>query len=142
MLAIHSAEPWEAPLMETKTIVDEEVIEEFVRVNVKLDPAIIETAVNVALPDLPLTTTGEAAAPLAEAEFKRIPVPDAVPTKFPLVAVIAPAVTVSPVPMVAVVVTAKDDPAVSVVVEAIDPGAINVDGILKVVTPAVVEAVI
>jgi hypothetical protein len=63
LLLILNAEPVVAPLMESITSVVEAVIEEFVIVRVKSAAAAIETEVKVARPDLPLTTTGEAAAP-------------------------------------------------------------------------------
>jgi hypothetical protein len=57
------AEPVVAPLIEIITSVVEAVIAELVIVSVKSAPAAIETELNVARPDLPFTTTGEAAAP-------------------------------------------------------------------------------
>lgn len=147
LLLILRADPVVAPLILSITSVVEAVIAEFVIVNVRSAAAAIETEVNVALPDLPLTTTGEAAAPLACAELRRIPVPAAVPTKFPLVAVmlpkvavievpaftcpavatILPVVDVIPVPAVTVVVAAR------VVVVTSDPGAIIAEGSEEVI---------
>jgi hypothetical protein len=49
--------------MESMTSVVEAVIDELVIVKVKSAAAAIETVVNVALPDRPFTTTGEAATP-------------------------------------------------------------------------------
>lgn len=86
MLLIPNAEPLVAPLIEIRTMVEEDVIEEFVSVRVISNVAGIETDVKVALPDLPFTTTGDAAAPDAEGEVKRIPFPDVPAIKLPLVA--------------------------------------------------------
>lgn len=103
LLLIDRAAPVVAPLIEIRTIVVEAVIAELVSVRVKSAAAAIETDVNVARPDLPLTTTGEAAAPEAEGDVNKIPVPEVDATKSPFVAVIAPRVAVIVVPAVTVV---------------------------------------
>lgn len=100
MLLIDRAEPVVAPLIETRTMVVEAVIAELVKVSVKSAAAAIETEVNVARPDLPLTITGDAAAPLLEGDVNKIPVPEVDATKFPFVAVIFPKVAVTVVPAV------------------------------------------
>jgi hypothetical protein len=114
LLLMLRAEPVVAPLMESITSVVEAVIEEFVNVRVKSAPAAMETDVKVALPDLPLTTTGEDATPEAWEEFKRIPVPTAVATKLPLVAVILPKVAVMLVPALTAPAVAETLPVVAV----------------------------
>lgn len=63
LLLMLSADPVVAPLMLNMTSVVEAVIAEFVIVKVRSAAAAIETVVNVALPDLPLTTTGLDATP-------------------------------------------------------------------------------
>lgn len=103
LLLMLKADPVVAPLMLIITSVVEAVIAEFVMVNVRSAAAAIDTVVNVALPDLPLTTTGPEAAPEACEEFNRIPVPTVLATKFPFVVVIAPEVAV-------IVVAAVKDP--------------------------------
>lgn len=136
LLLMLKADPVVAPLIESITIVEEAVIEEFVRVKVRSAAAAIDTDVKVARPDLPFTTTGEAAVPEAEAEVKRIPVPEVDPTKLPLVAVILPRVAVIVVPALSAV------PAANVVVVANDPGAMIVVGNETVaVVPTVVTVI-
>jgi hypothetical protein len=77
-------------------------------------PAAIDTSVKVALTTRPLAVIGEfPVIPIAGEVLS--PVPEAVATKFPLVAVIAPLV------------------AVTVVVAVIDPGATRVEGRLRVI---------
>ena len=100
LLLIDRAAPVVAPLIEIRTIVVEAVIAELVSVRVKSAAAAIETDVNVARPDLPLTITGDAATPEAEGEVNKIPVPEVAATKFPFVAVMAPRVAVTVVPAV------------------------------------------
>lgn len=65
LLLMLRADPVVAPLILNITSVVEAVIEEFVKVKVRSAAAAIETEVNVALPDLPFTTTGEEATPEA-----------------------------------------------------------------------------
>lgn len=130
LLLIDKADPVVAPLMEIRTIVEAAVIAEFVSVNVRSAPAAIETLVNVARPDLPLTTTGEAAAPESDGDVNNRPVPDVDATKFPFVAVILPSVAVMVVP-------AAND-----VVVVNDPGAVMADGSDTVAVPATVLTVI
>jgi hypothetical protein len=68
---------------------------ELVMVRVKSAAAAMLTDVKTAAPDLPFTTTGLAAAPDAVGELSNKPAPEALPTKFPRVAVIFPVVAVS-----------------------------------------------
>ena len=139
LLFMQRADPVVAPLMLTNTSVVEAVIAELVIVRVRSAAAAIETEVKVALPDLPLTTTGDAAAPDACEEFRRIPVPAAVATKFPSVVVIAPNVAVSVVevvrePVTAVFPVAFPNDNVPVPPVAIDVAAAPV--VFKFVVPA------
>lgn len=62
-LLMQRAAPVVAPLMLNITSVVEAVIDELVIVKVRSAAAAIETVVKVARPDLPLTTTGDAATP-------------------------------------------------------------------------------
>ncbi len=124
LLLMLRADPVVAPLILINTSVVDAVIEELVMVSVKSAAAAIDTDVNVALPDLPLTTTGPDAAPEAWDEVKRIPVPVVDATKFPFVVVIAPRV------------------AVNVVVAVREPGAVIAAGKLKVmVLPEPVDVI-
>ena len=102
----------------------EPVIEVLVIVNASVAPAAIEIPVKVQAPDLPLHVTEPDAAPDPVAGDKTIPLPAALDTKFPFVAVMFPKV------------------AVTVVVAVNDPGAVNVDGIDSVTIPEDDEAVI
>ena len=79
-----NAEPVVAPLMLNNTCVVDAVIDELVIVNVRSAAAAIDTDVNVARPDLPFTTTGDAAAPDAEGEFNSNPAPAVELTKLPV----------------------------------------------------------
>ncbi len=103
------ADPVVAPLMLTSTCVDADVIDELVIVKVKSLFAGIETAVNVALPDLPLTITGKDAVPEVEGELRSKPFPEEEETKFPLVAVTAPEDAVIVVPAVSDPVTEGEE---------------------------------
>ncbi len=155
LLFIDKADPVVAPLILSITSVVEAVIAEFVRVNVKSAAAAMLTLVNVALPDLPFTTTGDAATPEAVGELRIIPVPEVEATKLPLVAVMLPRVAVMDVaaftapadaltlPVVAVIpvpaVTVVPDESEVVVVN--EPGAVIAAGSVSVIVepePAVV----
>lgn len=154
LLLIESAAPVVAPLIETNTIVDTAVTKELVIVRVRSAAAAMLTVVKVTRPDLPLFTTGPEAAPDVDAAASKIPVPKAVATRFPLVAVMAPAVAVSVVDAVSEPVTAvlpvvlpiftAPDPPVPIVVTAA-PLVLMAEVPVAVIPPAVairpVEAV-
>ena len=109
LLLIDSAEPVVAPLMESITIVEDPVIEEFVKVKVRSAAAAILTVVKVTVPDRPLTTTAPDAAPELVGDVSSKPVPEVVATKLPLDAVIAPDVAVKVVDAVTDVGATKPD---------------------------------
>lgn len=115
LLLIERAAPVVAPDIESRTMVVAAVMDEFVRVSVRSAAAAMLTEVKVALPDLPLTTTGLAATPDALAEVKRIPVPEVDPTKLPFVAVMAPRVAVMEVPAFTAPAVAEMFPVVAVI---------------------------
>jgi hypothetical protein len=102
-LLMLSAAPVVAPLIESITCVEDDVIALFVMVNVKSAAAAILTVVNMTCPALLFNTTGPDAAPEAVLALNCRPFPAVELTKLPFVAVMLPNVAVT-------VVAAETDP--------------------------------
>lgn len=145
-----NAEPVVVPDKLYKMLVPDPVIDELVIVSVMSVAAAKEKLVKAATPTLPLHTRGLAAAPEDDVGVKRRPVPAVDATKFPFVAVIAPAVAVSVVEAVKAPVTAvaptSETPAVALpivvvavpvaLIEAV-PACVKAPKVLNPVTPSV-----